>query len=216
MLYDDLTVAILAGGNSQRFKSDKALATINKRPLISYMINIANKLSENILVVISDENQQKGLVRFIDEAKVVIDPDESIRCALTGAVTAFEYSKTQYTLLLPIDSPLAKLDLLRIIVEFAPHHGAVVPSWPSGYIEPLHSVYLSEHAYHHGLRMIEAKKYRMKNLLDALANVLYVSTTVLTQFDPDLATFTNINTEKDLIEIEKKFSVDFRALHAHI
>jgi molybdopterin-guanine dinucleotide biosynthesis protein A len=204
MLYDNLTVAILAGGNSKRFKSDKALAKINNRPLISYMISIAKKLTKNTLVVLSEEEQQKRLAGFIDEARIVIDPEESVRCALTGAVTAFEYAETKNTLLLPVDSPIAKPELLRMIVEFLPGHGAVVPSWPSGYIEPLHSVYLSEHAYHHGLRMIEANKLRMKNLLDELSNVLYVSTIVLAQFDPNLDTFTNINTEKDLRVIEKK------------
>ena len=204
MVYTDLTVAILAGGNSQRFKSDKALAKINNRPLISYMINIAEQLSENILVVLSHEDQKKSLGSLIDHTRPVIDPEDSTRCALTGAVTAFEYSETKHTLLLPVDAPLTKIDLLKMLVEFVPGHGAVVPSWPSGYIEPLHSVYLAEHAYHHGLRMIQANKLRMKNLLDELSNVLYVSTIVLTQFDKNLETFTNINTERDLLDIEKK------------
>ena len=206
MVYRDLTVAILAGGNSQRFKSDKSLAVINNRPLISHMVNIAKQLSQNILVVVSDEKQEKILSEYVED-RIVVDPDKSTRCALTGAVTAFEYSKTPNTLLLPVDTPLAKVDLLKMIVEFLPGHGAVVPSWPSGYIEPLHSVYLSEHAYHHGLRMIEANKLRMKNLLDELSNVLYVSTTVLTQFDQNLDTFANINTGKDLIDVEKKMQV---------
>jgi molybdopterin-guanine dinucleotide biosynthesis protein A len=204
MVYSDLTVAILAGGSSQRFKSDKALAIINNRPLISHMVKIAEKLSQNILVVVSDEKQENNLSSHVRGKRIVIDPDESTRCALTGAVTAFEYAENPNTLLLPVDSPLANVNLLKMIVEFIPGHGAVVPSWPSGYIEPLHSVYLSEHAYHHGLRMIEAEKLRMKDLLDELSNVLYVSTTVLTQFDEKLDTFTNINTENDLLNVEKK------------
>ena len=204
MVYTDLTVAILAGGNSQRFKSDKALAKINNRPLISYMINIAEQLTENILVVLSHEDQKKSFGSLINHTKAVIDPEDSTRCALTGAITAFEYSETKHTLLLPVDAPLTKIDLLKMLVEFAPGHGAIVPSWPSGYIEPLHSVYLTEHAYHHGLRMIQVNKLRMKNLLDELSNVLYVSTIVLTQFDKNLETFTNINTERDLLDVEKK------------
>jgi molybdopterin-guanine dinucleotide biosynthesis protein A len=204
MVYSDLTVAILAGGNSQRYKSDKALVKINDRPLISYMISVAEQLTKNILVVLSHKDQEKKLVNLIKHATAVIDPENSIRCALTGAVTSFEYSETKHTLLLPVDSPLAKIDLLKMLVEFAPCHGAVVPSWPSGYIEPLHSVYLTKHAYHHGLRMIEANKLRMKDLLDGLSNVLYVSTIVLAQFDKKLETFTNINTENDLLDVKKK------------
>jgi molybdopterin-guanine dinucleotide biosynthesis protein A len=51
---DELTVAILAGGNSTRFKSEKSLASFRGKPLISHMIDIAKKLSHGVLVVVSN------------------------------------------------------------------------------------------------------------------------------------------------------------------
>ncbi len=198
----DLTVGILAGGESARFRSVKSLAEFRGKPLVARMIEIAEQLSDDVLVVVSTEEGSEAVKDIIGETKIVVDPDESVRCALTGALTAFEHTHTSYTLLLPVDTPLANVQLLRTIYELRAGHGAVVPSWPSGYIEPLHSVYLAEHAYSQGIRVSSEGRYRMRDLLDSLSNVMYVSTMVLKEIDPDLQTFSNINTESDLRELE--------------
>lgn len=201
---EKVTVAILAGGTSKRFGSEKALAEFHGRPLVAHMVDIAQKLSSETMVVVSDETQESSLRDVIPEVRIVVDPPSDVKCALAGALTAFEYTLTSHVLLLPVDSPLASSELLRMLIRMYPGHGAVVPSWPSGYIEPLHSVYLAEHAYFHGLKVMEEGLHKMKDLLDRLQNVLYVSTETLKQFDLELSTFTNVNTPKELKAAEKK------------
>ena len=207
----DLTVAVLAGGNSERFKSDKALAVFRGRPLLTHMIGIARQISPQTLVVVSSDQQAESLKSVVGENELAVDPDDAVRCALTGAVTAFEFCKTQHILLLPVDTPLANVRLLQMLVDLRKGHEAVVPSWPSGNIEPLHSVYLSEHAYSSGLRVLDQGKHRMQDLLDALRNVLYVSTLVLKTIDPELKTFVNFNTEAELRRLEASKSSTDRA-----
>ena len=202
-IMEEVTVAILAGGSSKRFGSEKALAEFRGKPLITHMVDIARKLSSESIIVVSDDVQEAKLRDMVKGVRVVVDPPGDVKCALAGALTAFEYSLTPYTLLLPVDSPLASVDLLRMLLHMSSGHGAVVPSWPSGYIEPLHSVYLAEHAYFHGLKVMEKKQYRMRNMLDALQNVLFVSTETLKQFDSRLDTFVNFNTLKDLKAAER-------------
>jgi molybdopterin-guanine dinucleotide biosynthesis protein A len=201
---NDVTVAILAGGNSKRFGSEKALAMFHERPLISHMLSIAQKVSTDILVVLSDDEQLEKIKSFVKIGRLVVDPEGSVKCALSGAVTAFEHAGTKYTLLLPIDAPLARPNLLKILIDMSPTHGAVVPSWPSGYIEPLHSVYMTEHAYYHGLKVIERGSYKMSSLLQEIQNTLYVSTETLRQFDARLETFKNFNTLSELRAAEVK------------
>ncbi|MFW9799792.1 MAG: molybdenum cofactor guanylyltransferase, partial [Candidatus Thorarchaeota archaeon] len=200
----DLTVGILAGGESSRFRSEKSLAEFRGKPLVTHMIEIAEQLSDEVLVVVSTEERSKAVKGIIGETRIVVDPDESVRCALTGALTAFEHTDTAYTLLLPVDTPLANVQLLRTLYDLRAGHGAVVPSWPSGYIEPLHSIYLAEHAYSKGIGVSSKGRNRMRDLLDSLSNVMYVSTVVLKETDPDLQTFSNINTESDLRDLERK------------
>ncbi len=162
------------------------------------MLDIARKISPTVLVVVSDDEQLEKIRPYIKMGRVVVDPEDSTKSALNEAVTAFEHAETDYTLLLPIDKPLARPNLLKILVEMSPRHGAVVPSWPSGHIEPLHSVYMTEHAYYHGLKVVEQKSFEMRSLLDRLQHVLYVSTEALKQFDANLETFKNLNTLGEL------------------
>jgi len=200
----DITVAIIAGGESKRFGSMKALAEFQGKPLISHMLDIAQQITSTILVVISDEEQEEKLKPLVKTAQIVTDPEGEPKCALTGALTAFEHTETSHTLLLPVDAPLVEPNLLKMLIRLSPGHGAVVPSWPSGYIEPIHSVYLAEHAYILGLDVMEKGLLRMRDLLDRLQNVLYVSTETLNQFDPELNTFMNFNTAQELKSAERK------------
>jgi molybdopterin-guanine dinucleotide biosynthesis protein A len=200
----NVTVAILAGGSSKRFGSDKALAEYHGKPLISHMLEIAQRISPTILVVVSNEEQEKNLKPLVKIGKIVVDPDGEPKCALTGAITAFEHTETSHTLLLPVDAPLAKPELLTMLIRLSPGHGAIIPSWPSGYIEPLHSVYMAEHAYALGLDVVKEGLLRMSDLLSRIRHVLYVSTETLKQFDPELDTFTNFNTPKELKAAERK------------
>ncbi len=201
---EKITVAILAGGSAKRFGSEKALAEFQGRPLIAHMVDVARKLSSEIMIVVSDETQEENLREVVSDVRIVVDPPSEIKSALAGALTAFEYTLTSHVLLLPVDTPLASTELLKMLISMSPGHGAVVPSWPSGYVEPLHSVYLAEHAYFHGLKVIEEGLYKMLELYDRLHSVLYVSTETLKQFDTDLSTFTNINTPKELKAAERK------------
>ncbi len=201
---NDVTVAILAGGNSSRFGLEKALVHFRGKPLVSHMISIAQAFSSRVLVVVSNPDQEKSIRDISEHIEIVFDPDDSTRSALNGAVTAFEFSESSHTLLLPVDTPLVNKEILSTMIQLRENHGAVIPSWPSGYVEPLHGVYLTEHAYSKGITVLESGKRRMQDLLDKLTNVLYVSTEILKMFDPKLLSFTNINTPADLKKLESE------------
>ncbi|MEM2143400.1 MAG: molybdenum cofactor guanylyltransferase [Candidatus Thorarchaeota archaeon] len=202
----EIEVAILAGGSSTRFRGEKPFVQFESRPMLDIMIGIARRLSHLCTVVVSDEKQARTVEERTTGVQVAVDPRDAPRCALTGALTAFEYSRAKYLLLLPVDTPLANPDLLEVIADLCPGHHAVVPKWPSGQLEPLHASYLSEYAYATGLKVMESGKTRMQDLLESMKKVLYVSTNALTCFDPELLTFRNINTVSDLYELEKKIA----------
>jgi molybdopterin-guanine dinucleotide biosynthesis protein A len=198
----ELAVAVLAGGDSTRFGTDKALVMFQGKPLITRMTGLASLLSRRVLVVLAEEEQRAAVTDLVGAAQIVVDPDDTPACALRGAVTAFEHAEAEYTLLLPVDTPLVSLEMMRALASLVDGHGAVIPSWPNGFVEPLHGVYKTERAYARGLEATDLGKLRMQDLLDALTNVLYVTTGVLKQFDPDLDSFKNMNTPEDLRQIE--------------
>lgn len=194
----DVTVGILAGGESKRFGCQKALVQYQGKPLIKHMIGIARQISPRVVIAACNEESESEMLPVVGDIPIVLDPDDSVKCALTGALTIFEHTETTYAQLLPVDSPFVMPEMMRFLNKLAKGHGAVVPSWPSGYIEPLHSVYLAEHAYARGLKVIESQKYRMRDLLDSLRNVIHISTEVLKQYDSKLVSFANFNTPQDL------------------
>lgn len=201
---DNVTIAILAGGGSSRFGSEKSLALFKGKPLVSHMLSIAKVLTSHVIVVASNDSQQTSISEIVTDIEIVLDSDDSEKCALNGAVTAFEYSESDYTLLLPVDTPLASKGLLRTLLDLRDGHGAVVPAWPNGYVEPLHSVYLTDHAYNKGLEVLETGQKRMQALLDSLSNVLYMQTEILRRFDKKLDTFANVNTPNELKRLEEE------------
>ena len=202
MSLDNVTVAILAGGDSSRFGSEKSLALFHRKPLVTHMVPIAKVFASRVIIVASSEKQQALLSEVVSDIDIVLDVEGSERCALNGSVTAFEYSENEYTLLLPVDTPLASKGLLKSILQLRDGHGAVVPAWPNGFVEPLHAVYLTEHAYDKGLEALETGQRRMQDLLNLLTNVLYVQTEILRMFDEHLQTFANANTPNELKRLE--------------
>ncbi len=204
MTMDDVTIAILAGGNSHRFGSDKALAHFRGNPLVCHMLDITKGLASRVIVVASSDEHQSRLNEVVKDVDIVVDADDYEKSALNGSVTAFEYSENDYTLLLPVDTPLANRGLLTSLLELRDGHGAVVPAWPNGFVEPMHSVYLTEHAYNKGVQVLENGQRRMQDLLDTLTNVLYIQTEILKMFDKNLQTFANANTPNELKRLEEE------------
>ncbi|MFW9810156.1 MAG: molybdenum cofactor guanylyltransferase, partial [Candidatus Thorarchaeota archaeon] len=71
---ETVTVAILAGGNSKRFGSEKAIAEYRGRPLVAHMVDIARRLSREVMIVVSDETQVEILRNIVPDIQIVVDP----------------------------------------------------------------------------------------------------------------------------------------------
>ena len=113
---------------------------------------------------------------------------------------AFVHSRGKYTLLLPNDTPLLNRDALLLLMELCEGYDVVLPRWPNGFIEPLHAIYRTKTAKKRSIELIHAKKLKMDGLIQG--KVLYINTTVLKQFDPQLNMFLNINAPSDLKKIK--------------
>ena len=83
----DVTVAILAGGNSHRFGSMKALVELHDKPLVTHMLDIARRLSSEVLVAVANDEQREQLLPYTKKVRVVVDPDDEERSAITGALS---------------------------------------------------------------------------------------------------------------------------------
>lgn len=196
------SAVILAGGFSRRFGKDKGLVNLDGKPLVLHVIDRVSKIVDEVLVVISSNDQKNKFETILGEkANLVIDKDE-FQSPLVGAITGFESANGEYSLLLPCDTPLISIQILQFLLDMCTNRSAVIPRWPSGYIEPLQAVYHTKSALTAAKTVLMQGKMNMRSMIDNLRGVRYVSTMVLEQMEPKLLTFFNVNTPQDLKKVE--------------
>lgn len=196
------SAVILAGGFSRRFGRDKGLVVLAGKPLILHVIDRVSRVADEVLVVVSSEEQKHKFETILEEkANLVIDKDDS-QSPLVGAITGFESANAEYSLLLPCDTPLVSTKIVQFLLDMCANRSAAIPRWPSGYIEPLQAVYRTESALTAAKTALKQGKMNMQSLIDNLRGVRYVSTMVLEQLEPDLLTFFNVNAPQDLKKAE--------------
>lgn len=196
------SAVILAGGFSRRFGRDKGLVVLDGKPLILHVIERVSTALDEIVVVVSSKDQKKKFETLLrDKANIVIDKNDS-QSPLVGAITGFESAEGEYSLLLPCDTPLVSTQIVQFLFDICINKSAVIPRWPSGYIEPLQAVYHTKSALTAAKTALEQGKMNMRSMIDNLRVVRYVSTMVLEQLEPKLLTFFNINTPQDLKRAE--------------
>jgi len=197
------SVIVLAGGSSERFGQSKAFAELAGKPLISYVFEKVQGISDEVLIVVSSADQIEPFLRLFDnKVKVVIDKVES-HSPLVGASTGFEHALGDHSLLLPCDTPFLSKEILRLLFEICIDVDAVIPRWPNDHIEPLHAVYRTKSGLYAAKMAISENKMDMRSMISFLKRVRYVSTIVLKQIDPRLNTFFNVNTKLDLKKAEQ-------------
>jgi molybdopterin-guanine dinucleotide biosynthesis protein A len=193
---------ILAGGYSKRFGQDKGLMLLADKSLVKHVIdNVGDAVEEKILVV-GSKAQAENYMKILDpNVRVLIDIG-NVQSPLVGALTGFENTNAEYSLLLPCDTPFTSKEVVSLLLELCSNKSAVIPRWPSGYIEPLQAVYRTKRALEAAKNALGEGKRNMLSMIEKLRGVRYVSTLVLQQVDPKLMTFFNINTPMDLEKAE--------------
>jgi molybdopterin-guanine dinucleotide biosynthesis protein A len=196
------SAVILAGGFSRRFGSDKGLVLLMDKPLVRHVIDKVSPAVDEVLVVVSSEEQKKNFEPVVgNNVKVVIDKDDS-QSPLVGAITGFENAKGEYSLLLPCDAPLVSTKIAQFLLDMCTNRHAAIPRWPNGYIEPLQAVYHTKSALTVAKTALKQGHMNMRSMIENMRGVRYVSTMVLEQLEPELVTFFNVNTPQDLKKAE--------------
>jgi molybdopterin-guanine dinucleotide biosynthesis protein A len=193
---------ILAGGFSRRLGQDKGLIDLAGKPLILHVVDRVSKVVDETVVVVGSRVQKEKLESLSGhKANVVADKHEA-QSPLVGALTGFESAKGEYSLLLPCDTPFISSQIAQFLLDICVNKGAVIPRWPSGYIEPLQAAYQTKLALTAAKEALEQGKLDLRSMIARLRRVRYISTVVLRQMDPKLLTFFNINTLGDLKRAE--------------
>jgi len=134
---DQVTAAVLAGGESARFGTDKALFLWRGKPLVVYAVEGLRPVVAEILVVAKSAGPFEGLRDL--GARIVLDGRADSN-PLWGLMAALGAIRTPWLFLCPCDAPLVRPGLLRALFDAREGARAVVPVW-GGAEQPLAALY---------------------------------------------------------------------------
>lgn len=187
--YRDLCAVILAGGQSRRMGSDKAMLIVRGRPLIDLVVDKVRSLTDSILISCNETTPYAfmGLPAVQDVYRG--------QGPLAGLHAAMKACSRPLYLLLACDLPEIQAALLHTLIRNIGDCDAVIPRTSDGRVHPLAAVYRRsclprlEHNLERGVN-------RVTDLfLDSALRVRWLGPTEGGFEDSDLH---NLNTPEDL------------------
>lgn len=193
-MWNDVTVAILAGGLSRRMGTSKSFLPLAGKPLIQHVIE---RISILHLPTILITNTPEQYIKF----ELPMYGDVYPQCgSLGGLYTGLYHSSNDYILCVACDMPFLNVDLLHYMLGLRSGVDSVVP-YIAGNYESLHAI------YHRTClpvmrAQLERGRLRIHDIYSQL-QVRQVTEIEVGRFDPDQRSFANLNTPDDVARIQK-------------
>ena len=187
-----ISVAILCGGVSRRFGSEKALALARERPLCQWIMERMADVTDDLFLQLAP-----GATVPVDlPAHHDPDPGGGPKSGIHGALLHARHPRV-----FVVGSDMPNVDpRLPVVLAGSVEAYAVVPRWDNGWIEPLCAVY-SRTALPVIVRQLGDGRLRMTELLDELDTVTYVDVDpLISGGELDASCFVNINSRQALEE----------------
>jgi molybdenum cofactor guanylyltransferase len=196
-----LSAAALAGGESRRMGTDKALLPLvaGGQPMLGLVLEQLDSIADDVLVV---ANEKARYASF--GARVVPDLHPQVG-ALGGIQAAITWSAHEHCLVVACDMPFLSLALLRRMASEPRNYDVLVPLIPGesrqrgdGLVfQTLHAIYSKRCLPFIEKRIAEGKKQVVGFFEDVRVRTLDLAEIV--RWDPELQSFFNANTPEALL-----------------
>lgn len=174
--------------------TDKSFIPLDGKLLIQHVIDRASQLGMPLLLIANN-------IERYQQFDLPVYPDAIPGAgSLGGVYTALTYSQTEYTLCLACDMPQVNLALLRYLMTLTGSYDVIAPR-VNGVTQSLHAIYHRRCLpvlYDH----IQQGKLKISGVIELLQTRL-VDDAELSRFDPEGASFVNLNTQGDLAQFKR-------------
>jgi molybdopterin-guanine dinucleotide biosynthesis protein A len=189
---DKVEVAILAGGQSRRMGTNKALMRLDEGgpTVIETVVARLREAGLRAPLLVTNNPEEYSFMGL----ESVRDDIEGAG-ALGGLGTALRHSRGSRVLVVACDMPLLSVRLIKHMRSVAGQYEALVPRWNEGKqvrVEPLHAIY-SVGCAEAAERQIREGRLKVSSFLDGI-NVTYLDELEIRRYDPELRSFYNVNT----------------------
>ncbi len=171
---------------------------LGEKNLLQHVLDVAVQLSKEIVVVYATEDDSTLILNKKDLNIITTKDRREGLGPMMGIYSGMKELSADYSVVLPCDSPFLSVPLMRALIEKAVNYDAVIPKWPNGYVEPLHSVYRLSSSIPAIESAFDVGERSVLDMIKRLDSVRYVPVDDLRRFDKELLTFFNINYPKDL------------------
>jgi len=188
----DVTAVILAGGQSSRMGSNKALLPYRGGRFIEAIHRLLKDIFSEVILATNNPEQYDFL-----PCRKVADLYKGMG-VLAGIHSGLYHSSNPAIFAVACDMPYLTEDLIRHLASRADAGGVLIPESPSG-LEPLHAVYGKGCLAAVESTLLSGQR-RIVSFFDRI-NVSRMNVEQVANFDPSFASFININTPGDYYEL---------------
>ena len=191
---------ILAGGRSSRMGSNKALLAFPGDAVSQTFVErltslLAGLCQEVLLVARAERSGKEDLFPFVDARRRVIYDQIPDQGPLMGLYSGLQATSCSHALVLAVDQPFVRPELLAWLCTFPLNEQILVPR-----VQGIPQVLLAR--YPRALLPIIAECLRAgrrdpRALLNSSASTHFLEEEQIRVVDPDLRSFVNINTPED-------------------
>jgi molybdopterin-guanine dinucleotide biosynthesis protein A len=208
---------ILAGGKAQRFQTDqekwqdKALANLYGKPLLVHAIENVQEIVDEIVIVVNEEARRSHYQEIlknsqIENARIVTDVKiDHLSGPIIAILTGLKFAKAEYCLTIPVDMPMLSGKVADYLFNEIKDSYVAVPMWPNGSLETLLMVLERSKTLKITNLLCQLGRSRPGDIIrGALAFLLVSPLGEIKCLDPELKSFVNINSQKDLSRLQPR------------
>jgi molybdopterin-guanine dinucleotide biosynthesis protein A len=192
---------VLAGGKSSRMGTPKALLRFDGQPLILHVVGTLKQVFDDIVVVAAPGQQLPSM------PVTLVHDDVAYQGPVGGICYGLRAAHGEIAFVSACDSAFLNLRLIEHLLEQIAACDVVVPHWQDR-LQPLHAVYRSS-----VLPLLEDQlargELRPVFLFDKV-RTCKVGEQEIRRFDPDGASFFNMNTPEDYEEATRRWNATIR------
>ena len=184
--------AVLAGGNSTRFGTDKSLYELNDTPMYMHVVNRLKNSSVCDTIVVNTNLRLKD--KFHPFKTIVDDSEYEDHGPLGGIYALLKEYKDNYVIVVSTDTPYIPSEWLKILVDTAIETGKIVIT-KGEQLHPLVGVYHGETIVEDLKQQLESKKLSIRQFLK---HQDYVALNI-EEYGFTESMFQNINRKTDIL-----------------
>jgi len=184
-----VSIAILAGGKSERMGRDKAFVEVGNRPIIERILARVRPLTDDLFICTN------APARYAQFGLRLVGDAYPHKASLGGIYSALKAAHHHWVLVVACDMPFLNEALLQHLINLAPTADIVLPQIDPLGPETLHAVY-GKTCLPVIKSRLQANQLRIIDFFDDVS-IRYVPRDEVAQFDPHFYSFMNVNTPAD-------------------